>query len=81
MIRWGVRNAYCLFPQFPLVFSGFEIIFAHAAKGAHPVIGNVFKCCTWGNATVGVSCCGVIDVTADAAYILFHKFGYLRVNK
>lgn len=64
-----------------LILGRLEVVLAYTTEWAYPIIGDVFEGCTGLNAAVGVACCGVINVTADAAYILFHKFGYLRVNK
>ena len=51
---------------------GLEVVLAYATEWAYPVVGDVFEGGTWGDAAVGIACCGVIDVTADVANILFH---------
>ena len=51
---------------------GLEIVLANAADGAYPVVGNVLKRCSCGNTAIGITYCGVIDVTANFANVL-HK--------
>jgi hypothetical protein len=47
-----------------------ELIFAYTTDGAYPIIGDILKCCSWLDATVRITYCGVIDVTAYFTYIL-----------
>ena len=56
-----------------LLLDGAKIFFSNTAHGAHPVVGNVLESGTCGDAAVGIAHCGIIDVTADVAYILLHK--------
>ena len=51
---------------------GFEITLADAAEGAYPVVGDVLKCCPCGNAAIGITYCGVVDVAANFTNVL-HK--------
>ena len=41
-----------------------ELVFAYATDGANPIIGDILKGCSWLDATIGISYCGIIDVTA-----------------
>ena len=50
-----------------------EFVFAYATDGAYPIIGNILKGCSWLDATVGISYCGVIDVTANFANVLHNR--------
>ena len=49
---------------------GLKLVFAYATDGAYPIIGDILKGCSWLDATVGISYCGVIDVTANFANVL-----------
>ena len=51
---------------------GLEIALADSTDGAHPVVGDVLKGCSSGDAAIGISYRGVIDVAADFANVL-HK--------
>ena len=57
-----------------------EFVFANATDGAYPVIGDILKRCSWLDATIGISYCGVIDVTAYFANVL-HNCNSLVINK
>ena len=46
--------------------------FIHAAHRAGPVGGEIFKGGAGGDAVVGITDFGVIDVTAQITYVLFH---------
>ena len=50
----------------------FEIALANAADGAYPIVGDVLKRCSCGDAAIGISYCGVVDVTANLTNVL-HK--------
>ena len=50
----------------------FEIALADTADGAYPIVGDVLKRCSCGDAAIGITYCGVIDVTANFANVL-HK--------
>jgi hypothetical protein len=50
-----------------------EIGFVHAAERAAPIVGKIFKGGAGGNAVVGITDCGVIDITAHVTYVLFHN--------
>ena len=52
---------------------GLEIVLANTADGAYPIVGNVLEGCSRGDATVGISYCGVIDVTANFANVLHNR--------
>ena len=52
---------------------GLELVFAYATDGAYPIIGDILKGCSWLDATVGISYCGVIDVTANFANVLHNR--------
>ena len=51
---------------------GLEIALADSTDGANPVVGDVLKGCSSGNAAIRISYRGVIDVAADFANVL-HK--------
>ena len=55
-----------------------EIGLIDRAKRAHPIGGQVFEFSAWGNSVVRVANCGVIDITAYFANILFH--GSIIIN-
>lgn len=50
-----------------------EIFLAYRAERANPVGGNVLKGRAGGNTIVGISLCGVVNVAANVANILFHN--------
>ena len=50
-----------------------KIGFVHAAERAAPIVGKIFKGGAGGNAVVGITDCGVIDITAHVTYVLFHN--------
>lgn len=52
---------------------GLKLVFAYATDGAYPIIGDILKGCSWLDATVGISYCGVIDVTANFANVLHNR--------
>lgn len=60
-------------PQ-PVLFLDFELVFAHAAERANPIVGQGFERRAWRDARIGIAGGGVIDVTAYGANILFHSF-------
>ena len=49
-----------------------EIFFAHAAFGAFPVVGDVFKLGSGGDAVLGVAELFIVNPAAGAAHILRH---------
>ena len=51
---------------------GLKVALADAADGAYPVVGDVLKRCSSGDTAIGISYCGVVDVTANFANVL-HK--------
>ena len=50
-----------------------EIAFPHAADGADPVVGDVFKSRTGRDPTVGITLSRVINVITNGADIFFHE--------
>ena len=54
----------CLFGKF---------IFADAAHGACPCIGQVFECCAGSDSVIGIANFGVIFVPANVANVLVHN--------
>ena len=60
---------------------GLEIILADAADGAYPIVGDVLERCSWGNATIGISYCGVVDVAANFANVLHNFLKVLVINE
>ena len=53
-----------------------ELVFAYATDGAYPIIGDILKGCSWLDATIGISYCGVIDVTAYFTNVLHNLFEF-----
>ena len=51
---------------------GGELVLTYAAGGANPVFGEVCKCGAGSDAVVRIANCGVILITADVTYVLFH---------
>lgn len=63
-----------------LLFDEFKILLCDSTQGACPIVGDIFKACTWRDATVRVSCCGVVDpITYCAIILLFHSFLFLSI--
>lgn len=58
--------------SYGLVFVGYELVLAYTADGANPIIWNVFKGCARGDATIGITHFGVVDIAARLAKILLH---------
>ena len=56
-----------------LFVNGAEFILAYAAERANPVFGEFFEWGAWLNTVVGITYCGVVLVSADVTYILFHN--------
>jgi hypothetical protein len=55
--------------------------FIDRAERANPVGGEVFEFGAGGDTVVGVTNCGVIDITADIANILFHNNSFYMMIK
>ena len=56
----------------------FEILVGHSSQGADPIVGNVFKQCSWGYTTIRVSYCRVVNpITYCAIIFLFHSVYFL----
>ena len=60
-----------------LFYHLFKLVFAYAAEGANPIVGNVFKGSSGFNTTFGVANGRVVHPLAHNAIILFH----VDVNK
>lgn len=60
-----------------LFFYWREVVFTNSAKWAYPIFRDVFKCCSWSNASIFVANCWIIDVSANIANVLFHLFLFL----
>ena len=56
-----------------------ETGFIHAAHRAGPVGGEIFKGGAGGDAVVGITDLGIIHVTAQITYVLFHILYNLMV--
>ena len=52
----------------------FEVFLSDAAGWACPVGREVFESCSGGYASFRISFCGVVDVSADDAYVSVHNF-------
>ena len=53
-------------------FDRLEIVFADAANGADPCIGQIFERRSCGNAVFGIAYSGIIDGSADVANVFLH---------
>jgi len=60
---------------------GLKVALADATDGAYPVVGDVFKRCSCGDATIGITYCGVINVTTNFANVLHNLQKVLVFNK
>ena len=69
-----VRTAYLFIGSKPsgLLLYGLEILFAYAAQGANPLVGNLLERGVGCDARIGISDGGVIDPTTYCASVLFH---------
>lgn len=50
----------------------FKVFFSHSAEGAYPIVGNVFKFCTWSDAVFRVANFWVVNPIAYCANIFVH---------
>jgi hypothetical protein len=50
-----------------------EILFPYAAKRADPICRDIFKSSSRGDTAVRIADCGIIHISADFAYVLFHN--------
>ena len=53
-----------------LILFGLEVALADATDGTYPVVGDVFKRCSCGDAAIGITYCGIVDVTANFTNVL-----------
>ena len=49
-----------------------ELILAYAAEGAYPIFRQIFEGGSGLDAIVGIAKFGIINISANIAYILFH---------
>ena len=49
-----------------------EHVFADSARGARPIVWQIFKRCAWSYSVVRIADLRIIDVTANRTYVLFH---------
>ena len=54
------------------LFDRLEIVFADAADGADPTVGQIFERRSGGNAVFGIADGGIIDGGADVADVFLH---------
>ena len=57
-----------------------ELVLAYATERAHPVGGQVVKCCSGGDAILRVAYFGIILVATNVANVLFHRRYFLWVK-
>ena len=62
------------------LFDGLEILFADAANGADPTVGQVFERRSGRNAVFGIADGGIIDGGADVADVFLH-FGIIGFRR
>ena len=55
-----------------------EVFFSYSTEGAYPIGRKVLKGRSGFDTIVRITYCGVVDITADIAYILFHFLVILR---
>ncbi len=51
---------------------GSKVIFSYSAKRTCPILRDILKGCSFCNAVIGISCIGIINISADLANILCH---------
>jgi hypothetical protein len=54
------------------LFLFLEIVFARTANRTFPIFGHIFPLGTGGHTVVGISGFGIINITAERAYIPVH---------
>ena len=59
-----------------LFVNGAEFVLAYTAKRANPVFGEFFEWGTWLNAVVGVTYCGIVNITANFTYIIHNLYSF-----
>lgn len=66
--RYLIVTMQSLFYQFA------EVLFPDAAFGAYPIFWKLLERGTCGNSVFWIPYGGVIDITADIAFVPFHRF-------
>lgn len=64
------------------LFHDFKHVFADTAEGAYPIVGNILKCGSGSDASVGITYFGVIDPLAYSADVFVHNksvCGYINM--
>lgn len=56
-----------------LVFYYKEVVFCYSAEWAYPIIWNIFKSCTWSDASVWVAYFWVVNVTTSFTFVFLHN--------
>lgn len=60
----------------------FELIFARAADRTGPVIGNISKSGSWGDAVIGIAIGGIVFIATDNTGVFFHHVSsQVRLNQ
>ncbi len=57
-----------------------KVLFAYSADRTYPVGWKVFKSCSGGNASVGVSFCRIINPVADFTSVFLHSFPFFKIQ-
>ena len=68
-------------PPYLILLLGLEVVLADAADGAYPIVGDVLKRCSCGDAAIGITYCGVVDVTANFTNVLHKLLNFLVINE
>jgi len=51
---------------------GGKVVFSDTAQGTSPIFRNILKSSSFCNTVIGITCIGIVNITADFAYILCH---------
>ena len=52
-----------------------EVVLTNTADGAYPILGDVFKGCSWSDTAIGIAYFWIINITTCVANVLFHNHG------
>lgn len=50
-----------------------KVVFTNATDGTNPIFRNIFKCCSGGDASIGIAFCWIVNVSAGFTDILLHN--------
>lgn len=55
-----------------------EYLFTLAAERTQKILGQIFKGCSGFDAVIGIAYFGIVNPTANSAFVLFHNFRFLK---